>query len=83
MSRALRTILICGSGCVSWRPRGGGLAIGGSAISWREEGLKLRRRGGRRRALGTRAPNGAASRAEPALVPNTSLSGAKVARELT
>ena len=31
MSRALRTIPACGSGCVNWRPRGGGLAIGGWA----------------------------------------------------
>jgi hypothetical protein len=62
----------CASGCASWRANAGGSAIGGWAICWlekglvpnhkkllliyREEGLKVRRRGGRKRALGTRAP---------------------------
>ena len=77
---------------------------------YREEGLRVRRRGGRKRALGTRRTDGAAGWSEPALVArlrlrqpdlhrilcvvddytrdlalvaDTSLSGARVARELT
>ena len=41
---------------------------------YRDERLQVRRRGGRKRALGTRAPM--------ALVADTSLSGARVGREL-
>ena len=50
--------LNCGSACERWR-----MSIGGSAIGvctffrlYREERLMVRRRGGRKRALGTRAP---------------------------
>lgn len=40
---------------------------------YREEGLRVRRRGGRKRALGTRRPMGAAGWSEPALEPRLRL----------
>ena len=72
MNPPVQMMQACASGCASWRANAGGSAIGGWAICWlekglvpnhkkllliyREEGLKVRRRGGRKRALGTRAP---------------------------
>ena len=62
----------CGLGCASWRPCAGASAIGACTSCstregirmnhkklrrlYREERLQVRRRGGRKRALGTRAP---------------------------
>ncbi len=120
----------CGNGCASWRRNAAGSAIAVWATCWRgrastpnhkkllriyrEEGLRVRRRGGRKRALGTRRPmvlpDGPNQRWSLdfvsdslicgrrfrilcvvddytreclALVADTSLSGARVARELT
>ena len=75
---------ICAPGCASWPRSGAGSAIGaccsccrreGTLVNhkklrrlYREERLQVRRRGGRKRALGTRAPMAMPQGAEPALV---------------
>ena len=84
ISRDGRTIRRCASDCASWPRSGDALAIGAWAGCWREkaivmnrkklyriyreEKLMVRRRGRRKRALGTRAPTGIARCDQSALV---------------